>query len=201
MNKFCGRDAHRAGNSGGVAQGLRGHPILAVCTVQITTEHAETVSQCPWMSMEEGFFLYRVALDTANIAPGHKQRSAAVVANLANPGLAFWDLATVPAGKTPHPVAVELFVEFALANVFMNDFAQCTHMCQGQCQRNVSYLLFDTCRAEIYRRHRTDLNTGPAVNALSGIDIELKHFIERRASIVISAALCRMDTIHRAHIY
>src|SRR5712672_2179465 len=50
-------------------------------------------------------------------------------------------------------------------------------------------------------RHRTDRNTGPAVNALSGIDIELKHFIERRASIVISAALCRMDTIHRAHIY
>src|SRR5712692_9031197 len=49
--------------------------------------------------------------------------------------------------------------------------------------------------------HRTDRNTGPAVNALSGIDIELKHFIERRAAIVISAALCRMDTIHRAHIY
>jgi hypothetical protein len=23
----------------------------------------------------------------------------------------------------------------------MNDFVQCTHMCQGQCQRNVSYLL------------------------------------------------------------
>src|SRR5258707_9218558 len=50
-------------------------------------------------------------------------------------------------------------------------------------------------------RHRTDRNTGPAVNALSGIDIELKHFIERRTAIVISAALCWMDTIHRAHIY
>src|SRR5216684_6261302 len=50
-------------------------------------------------------------------------------------------------------------------------------------------------------RHRTDRNTGAAVNALSGIDVQLRHFIERRASIVISAALCRMDTIHRAHIY
>ena len=45
--------------------------------------------------------------------------------------LALWDLATVPAGETPHPVAVDFFVQFALANVFMNDFAQCTHTCQA----------------------------------------------------------------------
>ena len=50
--------------------------------------------------MEEGFFLYRVALDAADIAPRHIKSSASVVANLANPGLAIWDLATVPAGKT-----------------------------------------------------------------------------------------------------
>src|SRR5260370_37933561 len=153
-NKACARDAHRADNSSGVAQGLRGHPILAIAAVQITADHTEAVRQCPWMSMEEGFFLYRVALDAADIAPGHKQGSTPVVTNLANTTLAFSDLATVPAGKTPHPVAVELFEQFALANVFMNDLVQCTHMCQGQCQRNVSYLLFDTCRAEIYRRQR-----------------------------------------------
>jgi hypothetical protein len=134
MNKFCGRDAHRAGHSGGVAQGLRGHPILAIAAVQITAEHAEAVSQCPWMSMEEGLFLYGVALDAADVAPGHKQGSTPVVTNPANTRLAVWDLATVPAGKTPHPVAVELFVQFALANVFMNDFAQCTHMSRAQYQ-------------------------------------------------------------------
>src|SRR5258707_4929070 len=50
-------------------------------------------------------------------------------------------------------------------------------------------------------RHGTDWNTGPAVNALSGIDVQLKHFIERRASIVIGSVFRRMDTIHRAHIY
>src|SRR6266850_5331218 len=50
-------------------------------------------------------------------------------------------------------------------------------------------------------RYGTDRNTSTAVNALSGIDIQLRHFIDRRAAIVISAALCRMDTIHRAHIY
>jgi hypothetical protein len=71
------------------------------------------------MSMEEGFFLYRVALHAADIAPGHKQGSAPVVANLANSRLAVRDLATVPTSKTPYPVAVELFVQFALSNVFM----------------------------------------------------------------------------------
>jgi hypothetical protein len=79
--------------------------------------------------MEEGFFLYWVALDAADIAPRHKESSTQVVANLANPGLAVRDLATVSASKAPHPVPVELFVQLALANVFMNDFAQCTHTC------------------------------------------------------------------------
>ncbi len=87
-----------------------------------------------WVSMEEGFFLYRVALDAADIAPGHIQGSTPVVANLANPRLAVWDLAAVPTGKTPHPVAVALFVQFALANVFMNDFVERTHWCQAQCR-------------------------------------------------------------------
>src|SRR6202140_5942875 len=99
--------------------------------MQITAEPSDSVSQCPWMSMEEGFFLDGVALDAADIAAGHKQGSALVVANLANPRLAIWDLATMPAGKPPHPVAVELFVEFPLTNVFMNDFSQCTHTCQA----------------------------------------------------------------------
>src|ERR1700688_407230 len=52
-NKFCWVDAHRADSGGRITQGLRGHPILAVGAVQITAEHSEAVSQCPWMSMEE----------------------------------------------------------------------------------------------------------------------------------------------------
>src|SRR5260370_7376463 len=118
---------HRADNGGGVAQGLRGHPILAVGAVQITAEHAEAVSQCPWMNVEEGFFLDGVALDAADIAPGHIQVSAPVVANLANARLAVWDLATVPTTKTPHPVAVKFFVQFPLTNLFMIDFAHIPH--------------------------------------------------------------------------
>jgi hypothetical protein len=84
------------------------------------------------MSMEEGFFLYRVTLNAADIAPGHIQSSAPVVANLANSRLAVWDLATVSATKTPHPVAVELFIQLAFANVFMNDFVERTHWYQAR---------------------------------------------------------------------
>jgi hypothetical protein len=36
----------------------------------------------------------------------------------------------------------------------MNDFMERTHWCQAQCQGNVSSLLLDTCRAEIYHRQR-----------------------------------------------
>src|SRR5712692_9802094 len=98
------------------------------------------------MSMEEGFFLDGVALDAADIAPGHKQGSVPVVANLTNAGLPVWDLATVPTSKTLHPVAVELFVEFTLANVFIG--ARCC------AKAAVSYSPSDTCRAETYRRQR-----------------------------------------------
>jgi hypothetical protein len=49
--------------------------------------------------------------------------------------------------------------------------------------------------------HWTDRNTSTAVNALSRIDVQLRHFIERRSAIVIGSALCRMDTIHWADIH
>src|SRR5258708_21883024 len=104
--------------------------------------------------MEEGFFLDGVALDAADIAPGHKQGSTPVVANLTNAGLPVWDLATVPAGKTPHPVAVELFIELALANVFIMISRSVCIGAKRSAEANVSYLLFDTCRAEIYRCQR-----------------------------------------------
>src|SRR5216684_1108705 len=61
--------------------------------------------------------------------------------------------------------------------------------------------LFDTCRAETYRCQRTDRYTGAAINAFGGIDVQLRHFIERRAAIVIGSTLRRMNTIHRAHIH
>src|SRR5712692_2702739 len=50
-------------------------------------------------------------------------------------------------------------------------------------------------------RHRTNGHTGTAVNALGGIDIQLRHFVVGWSAIVISSAFRRMDTIHRAHVH
>src|ERR1700746_587788 len=97
--------------------------------MQITAKASEAVSQRPWISMEEWLFLDAIAPHAAHIAPRYMQGSAAVVTNFADSGLAIWDLATMSAGKTAHPVAVELFVQFALANIFINDFAQRVHTC------------------------------------------------------------------------
>ena len=66
-------------------------------------------------------------MDAADIAPWHIESSTPVVANLTNAGLPVWDLATMPTSKTPHPVAVELFVELTLANVFMKDGLKASH--------------------------------------------------------------------------
>jgi hypothetical protein len=73
--------------------------------------------------MKEGLFLDWIALDAAHIAPRDIEGSALVVADLANSGLLVRDLATMPTGKTPNPLAVELLVELTLANVFVNDLA------------------------------------------------------------------------------
>src|SRR5215470_6999985 len=112
-NKFCWCDPHQASNSGGIAQGLGGDPILAIGAVQITAEHSEAVGECSWISMKEGFFLDWIALDAADIAPRDIESSVSIEANLANSELLVGDLATMPARKTPHPLAVELFVQLA----------------------------------------------------------------------------------------
>src|SRR5260370_19482240 len=50
-------------------------------------------------------------------------------------------------------------------------------------------------------RYWADRYTGAAINALSGVDIQQGHLVERRSAIIIGAAFRRMDTIHRAYIY
>src|SRR5208283_892454 len=50
-------------------------------------------------------------------------------------------------------------------------------------------------------RHGTDWYTGAAIDALSRIDIQLRHFVERWAAIVLGSAPCRMDAVHGAHVH
>jgi hypothetical protein len=50
-------------------------------------------------------------LHAGGITPGHIKRAAAVVADLANAGLAIGNWATVTAGKTADAVVVEFLVK------------------------------------------------------------------------------------------
>ena len=77
--------------------------------------------------MEEGLFFDRVALHYTGVAPGNVQGSAAVVANLADTRLALRDGAAVTTGETAYAIPVEFLVEFAFADVLVNDIPQRRH--------------------------------------------------------------------------
>jgi hypothetical protein len=79
--------------------------------MQIATEHAETVGESAGMRVEERLLLDGIALRSGDVSPGHVERSAAVITNLANAGLAVGDGATVSARKTADAILVELLVE------------------------------------------------------------------------------------------
>ena len=49
-------------------------------------------------------------------------------------------------------------------------------------------------------RHRANRHTGSAINALSGVDIQLRHFIEHRTAIPIGSVFRGMDAIHRTDV-
>ena len=50
------------------------------------------------------------------------------------------------------------------------------------------------------RRHRADRHTGATVDALDGIDVELRDFIEAGTAIIVGRALLGVDAIYGASI-
>src|SRR5271169_2726542 len=123
-----GGSSQRGTNRGRVTECLGRHPILTVATVQVTAKHSKAVGQCPRMCVKEGLLFDRVALHSPDIAPGNVERSASVVANLADAGLAIRDRAAVPTGETAHAVTVESLVKFAFADVLVDDIPQGSHI-------------------------------------------------------------------------
>src|SRR5439155_570517 len=73
------RDARR-----GIAQRLRGQPVLAVAAVKVAAEHAEGEAVLAGQDVEERFLLDRVRLERRHVAGGDHQRAALVPAHLAD---------------------------------------------------------------------------------------------------------------------
>ena len=95
--------------------------------MQITTQHAEAVSQRARVGVKEGLLLDRIALHSADVAPRHVKSTALVVTDFADARLAIGNRATVTAGIAAHPVSVQLLVELALTNVLVDDVAKRGH--------------------------------------------------------------------------
>jgi hypothetical protein len=123
------RDFERGRDGAGIAQGLRGDPILAVSAVEIATEHAEAVGERAGISVEERLFFDGIALHAGSVSPGDVERAASVEADFADAGLAFGDGAAVTAGEAANAVVVEIFDEggIGLADALVEDGAQSGH--------------------------------------------------------------------------
>src|SRR6266498_4482805 len=94
-----------------IAHRLRCHPILAVATVEIATEHSKCQCITSRHHMEEGFFLNRITLQRGDISPRHAQLPTLVEAHLTNPALSFTDLTAMSACIAFDCVVIKFFIE------------------------------------------------------------------------------------------
>jgi hypothetical protein len=95
--------------------------------MEIATQHSEAVGERARISVKEGLLFDGIALDSADIAPGHVERATLVEANFADTILAIRNGAAMPAGEAAHAIAIEFLVEFAFADVFPDDLAEVGH--------------------------------------------------------------------------
>jgi hypothetical protein len=95
--------------------------------MEITAKHSKAIGQCARIRVKEGLLLDGIALHSAHVAPGNKERAALVIADLANSRLAVRDRTAVPTGIAANPVPIELFVQVTLTDVAVNDVAKSGH--------------------------------------------------------------------------
>ena len=108
--------------------------------MQVAAQHPEAVSQRARISVKERLLLNGVALHAAHVTPRYVELSASIEPDLANAELGVRDAAAVPAGEAAHKSAVELLVELALADVFLEDVPQCGGLCRGRHTRGFTRL-------------------------------------------------------------
>jgi hypothetical protein len=98
--------------------------------MQIASQHAEAVGERSGICMEEWFFFYRVTLHSANVAPRHVEGSGPVETDFADSSLTFWNGTAMSTGVAANAIAIDGFVEFAFADVLIEDFAEGGHRSQ-----------------------------------------------------------------------
>ena len=82
------------------------------------------IGEGAWIRVKERLLLDGIALDAADVAPGHEQAATAVEPDLAYPERSIRDRTAVPAGKATHPPLIETLVELAFAGVLRQQLRQ-----------------------------------------------------------------------------
>ena len=77
--------------------------------------------------MKERLFFDGVALNSGDISPRNIESSATIETDFTNSWLSFRDRAAVTTGVTADAIAIEFFVEIALTNPLIDNFAQSGH--------------------------------------------------------------------------
>ena len=108
-----------------IAERLRSHPVLAVGTVEIASEHAKTVSERSGVRVKEGLLLDRIALHAADITPWHEKATALVEPDLANANRAVGQRTAVAAGVAAKSTVGQTLVQRAFARFAREHLSQC----------------------------------------------------------------------------
>ena len=74
--------------------------------------------------MKKRLLLDGITLHSAHVSPRNVELSAVVVADLANSGLSFRNWTTMAAGIAAEAIALNGFVQFAFADILIQDFAE-----------------------------------------------------------------------------
>ena len=108
-----------------IAQGLTGHPVLAVPAVQIAPEHAEAQRVAPRECVEERLLLDRIARQRADVTGRHLQHAPIVEPDAADAGSALRNLAFVPARIAQQATVRQSLVQLALGRHLLQHLLQC----------------------------------------------------------------------------
>lgn len=74
--------------------------------------------------MKKWLLLDGIALHSAHISPRNVKLPSLIEADFTHPCLAFCDWATVSTGVAAQPIALDGFVQFAFADILIQDFAE-----------------------------------------------------------------------------
>jgi hypothetical protein len=90
--------------------------------MEVAAQHPEAESERPRAHVKKGLLLDRIALNTADVTPGHVQGATPVETYFAHTRLAFRDGTAVPTGVAPDSFAIERFPQDPLSDVACENF-------------------------------------------------------------------------------